>query len=120
MVRITRKAHVFEGQSLNVLGRARRQNQPQFLLLFPDESQRYVPVEWTDAGTAGPSDTDDTSELPTVGVRELQRLRDRIERIRQRTEVGPDSPTGSPESAPALTAGCSPGQSSHAQPERSR
>ena len=119
-VRITRRAHVFEGQLLKVVRRARRDNQSQFLLLFPDGSQRYVPVDWTDAGTAGPVDTRDTSGLPTVGLWELQQLRARIEWIRQRTEAVQDSPAGPSEPSCALSAECPPRDSSRTQPDRSR
>ena len=79
-----------------------------------------MPVDWTDAGTAGPADTRDTSGLPTVGLWELQQLRARIEWIRQRTEAVQDSPADPSESFPALSAECPPRDSSRTRPDRSR
>ena len=50
-VRITRKAHVLEGEVVAVLKQLFREGRLRLLLLFPDGSRRIVPVEWTDAAT---------------------------------------------------------------------
>ena len=85
-MRIIRKAHVCEGQSLKVVKLFKRHNQYQYQLLFPDRTRRFVPVQWTDMGGSFSDETNDAGNLPAVGLSQLRELRMRCELLSRRSD----------------------------------
>jgi hypothetical protein len=77
---ITRPHHPFQGQSLEVLRRARMPGGLQFVLILPDGSKSLIPAEWTDFTTGAPQ----TSQL--VGsLEDLLRARNLVDALLRRT-----------------------------------
>jgi len=48
MVRVLRRAHAWEGRSLELLGWMRRGGRLELILVLPDGSHLMVPAAWTD------------------------------------------------------------------------
>jgi hypothetical protein len=63
-VRVTRRRHPLEGQSLQVLGGMRRHGVVELLLVLPDGSKSLVPAAWTDADQSA---VDGEQSVATLG-----------------------------------------------------
>src|SRR5690348_11114323 len=68
-VRVTRRRHPFEGQTLAVLGGMHRHGVLELLVVLADGSKVLIPSDWTDAATAATP-----TEVGTLGsLRDLLR-----------------------------------------------
>ena len=92
-VKITRKAHVFEGQSLGVLNRINRRTGVLLMVLCPDGSRRLIPMEWTDAATTAIADQRCPASLLPAECHDLLRLRALVDALLRRYEAEPHHAT---------------------------
>jgi hypothetical protein len=114
-VRVTRPHHALEGKVLEVFAKLRHQGRPHFMLVLPDGSRSYIPVAWTDFVATAPSSGASCSTVASAS--DLLRLRQRVDCLLRRTQVGPTtnqrSSTQESQYATAATGALECGTSSH-------
>jgi hypothetical protein len=114
-VRVIRPHHALEGKVLEVFAKLRHKGRPHFILVLPDGSRSYIPVAWTDF-VATPQSS--AALCPTIAsASDLLHLRQFVDCLLRRTEVGPttnqNSPTLESQHATAATGTVECGTSSH-------
>jgi hypothetical protein len=86
---VTRPHHALEGKVLEVFARLRHKGRPHFLLVLPDGSRSYLPVAWTESVTNAANPAPPCSLIGSAS--DLLGLRQRVDYLLRRIEVGPAS-----------------------------
>jgi hypothetical protein len=102
---VTRPHHALEGKVLEVFGRLRHKGKPHFVLVLPDGSRSYIPVDWTDWVPAPESSSG--AQCLVAYAADLLRLRHRVDCLLRRIEPGlavnQNSPSQEPKHATTTT-----------------
>jgi len=86
---VTRPHHAHEGKVLAVFAKLRHKGKLHFLLVLPDGSRSYIPVSWTDF-VATPQSAEPLCST-VASASDLLRLRQRVDCLLRRIEIGPTS-----------------------------
>ena len=81
---MTRPHHALEGKVLEVFAKVRHKRKPHLVLVLPDGSRSYIPVDWTDCVSTGDSSV--TGDSPVASAADLLRLRQRVDCLLRRIE----------------------------------
>jgi hypothetical protein len=80
---------------LKVFAKLRHKGKAHFLLVLPDGSRSYLPVAWTDFGSP-PALPAQASCSIVASAADLLRLRERVDYLLRRIDVGPATNKNSP------------------------
>jgi hypothetical protein len=115
-VKIVRTRHVFDGLTLQVLGRCRRGGELYLTLVLPDGTRSLVPASWTDLPNTNAAKHDETPVQPPLLAACSQLLDTRIivDGLLRRTEAVPSSSSPKAKETPdAATQSVRPAVGSH-------
>ena len=104
-MKIVRTRHAFEGLTLQVLGRLRRDGELYLTLVLPDGTRSLVPASWTDLPDASEAKQDETAVQPPLlaSCGQLLDVRRIVDGLLRCTEAVPSSPSPEAREMPDAT-----------------